>query len=208
MGMRVDPPARDRRRRCAWAGEYPPMVRYHDEEWGIPVHDDRRLFEFLILEGAQAGLTWRTILDRREGYRRALNGFNARKIARYGAKDVKRLLSDAGIIRNRLKVAATILNAQKFLEIQKEFGTFDAYIWQFVDGKSLDNRVKSITQIPATTDKSDRMSKDLKKRGFKFVGSTICYAFMQAVGMVNDHEVSCFRHSIVQPGRGRRVLRP
>jgi DNA-3-methyladenine glycosylase I len=177
------------------------MVRYHDEEWGVPVHDDRRLFEFLILEGAQAGLTWRTILDRREGYRRALDEFDARKIARYEAKDVKRLLSDSGIIRNRLKIAATILNAQKYLEIQEEFGTFDAYIWQFVDGKPLDNRTRSIKQIPATTDRSDRMSKDLKKRGFKFVGSTICYAFMQAVGMVNDHEVSCFRHSMLMPRR-------
>jgi DNA-3-methyladenine glycosylase I len=177
------------------------MVRYHDEEWGVPIHDDRRLFEFLILEGAQAGLTWRTILDRREGYRRALDGFDARKIARYEATDVNRLLSDAGIIRNRLKIAATILNAQQFLEIQKEFGSFDAYIWQFVDGKPLDNKVRSIKQIPATTDRSDRMSKDLKKRGFKFVGSTICYAFMQAVGMVNDHEVRCFRYSMVHPER-------
>jgi DNA-3-methyladenine glycosylase I len=193
--------------RCSWAGEYAPMVRYHDEEWGVPVHDDRRLFEFLILEGAQAGLAWRTILDRREGYRRAFDGFDARKIARYGARDVKRLLADAGIIRNRLKISATILNAQKFLEIQKEFGTFDAYIWQFVGGKPLDNKARSIKQIPATTAASDRMSKDLKKRGFKFVGSTICYAFMQAVGMVNDHEVSCFRHSMVQPGRARWDLR-
>jgi len=182
------------------------MVRYHDEEWGVPVHDDRRLFEFLILEGAQAGLTWRTILDRREGYRKAFDRFDARKIARYGAKDVKRLLADSGIIRNRLKVAAAILNAQKFLELQKEFGTFDAYIWQFVGGKPVDNKVRSIRQIPATTDISDRLSKDLKKRGFKFVGSTICYAFMQAVGMVNDHEVSCFRYGLVR--RARRANRP
>jgi DNA-3-methyladenine glycosylase I len=177
------------------------MVRYHDEEWGVPVHDDRRLFEFLILEGAQAGLTWRTILERREGYRRAFDGFDAGKISRYGAKDIRRLLSDPGIIRNRLKIAATILNAQKVLEIQKEFGAFDAYIWQFVDGKPLENNVRSIKHIPATTDRSDLMSKDLKKRGFKFVGSTICYAFMQAVGMVNDHELSCFRHSMIMSGR-------
>jgi DNA-3-methyladenine glycosylase I len=191
----------ENKKRCKWAGEYPPMIRYHDEEWGVPVHDDRRLFEFLILEGAQAGLTWRTILDRREGYRRAFDGFDAAKIARYGAKDVKRLLSDSGIIRNRLKIAATILNAQKFLETQEEFGTFDAYLWQFVDGKPLVNKIRSIQQIPATTGISDRMSKDLKKRGFKFVGSTICYALMQAVGMVNDHEVACFRYSVVMPRR-------
>ncbi len=180
-------------RRCAWArGDLD--IRYHDEEWGVPVRDDRTLFEFLILEGAQAGLTWRTILDRREGYRRALSDFDARKIADYGAREVKRLLADPGIIRNRLKVAATILNAQKFLEIQHEFGTFDRYIWQFVDGKPIDGKIRSMKQIQATTERSDRMSKDLKKRGFKFVGSTICYAFMQAVGMVNDHVIECFRH--------------
>ncbi len=185
------------KKRCAWAGEYPPMVRYHDKEWGVPVHDDRTLFELLILEGAQAGLNWRTILDRRDNYRQALDGFDAMKIARYGARDVKRLLSDAGIIRNRLKIAAVILNAQKYLEVREEFGTFDKYIWQFVDGKPIDNRVRSIKQIQATTPRSDLMSKDLKRRGFKFVGSTICYAFMQSVGMVNDHEVDCFRHSQV-----------
>ena len=200
-GSDVNPVMREIRHRCKWAGEYPPMIRYHDEEWGVPVHDDRRLFEFLILEGAQAGLTWRTILDRREGYRRAFDGFDAEKIARYGAKDEKRLLADAGIIRNRLKIAATILNAQKFLETQEEFGTFDTYLWQFVDGKPLVNKIRSIQQIPATTGISDRMSKDLKKRGFKFVGSTICYALMQAVGMVNDHEVACFRYSMVMPRR-------
>jgi DNA-3-methyladenine glycosylase I len=170
------------------------MVRYHDEEWGVPVHDDRLLFEFLILEGAQAGLTWRTILDRRAHYRRAFDRFDAEKIARYGNRDVKRLLSDAGIIRNRLKVAAAIQNAQQFLRIQREFGTFDRYIWQFTGGKPIDNKIRSLKQIPATTDESNLMSKDLKRRGFKFVGPTICYAFMQAVGMVNDHEVRCFRH--------------
>ena len=169
------------------------MVKYHDEEWGVPVHDDRLLFEFLVLEGAQAGLAWRTILDRRQSYRRAFDNFDARKIARYGARDVKRLLSDAGIIRNRLKVAAAIANARACLDVQREFGTFDKYIWQFVGGSPVDNEVKSLTQVPSTTPLSDAMSKDLKKRGFKFVGSTICYAFMQAVGMVNDHEVSCFR---------------
>jgi DNA-3-methyladenine glycosylase I len=191
----------ENRRRCAWAGDYPPYVRYHDEEWGVPVHDDRLLFEFLILEGAQAGLTWRTILDRRENYRRALDNFNAGKISRYGSRDVKRLLSDAGIIRNRLKIAATILNAQKYLEVQREFGSFDRYVWQFVGGKPIDNKIRSMRQIPATTQRSDLMSKDLKRRGFRFVGSTICYAFMQAVGMVNDHEVNCFRHGMVTSGR-------
>jgi DNA-3-methyladenine glycosylase I len=185
------------RRRCQWAGDYPPMVRYHDEEWGVPVHDDRLLFEFLILEGAQAGLTWRTILDRRANYRKAFSRFDARKVARFGARDVKRLLADAGIIRNRLKIAATILNAQKYLEVQNEFGTFDAYIWQFVDGHPIDHKIRSMSRIPATTPRSDLMSKDMKRRGFKFVGSTICYAFMQAVGMVNDHEVKCFRHGDV-----------
>jgi DNA-3-methyladenine glycosylase I len=177
------------------------MVRYHDEEWGVPVHDDRMLFEFLILEGAQAGLTWRTILDKREGYRKAFAGFDVGKVARYGARDVKRLLADAGIIRNRLKIAATILNARKYLEIQEEFGTFDRYVWQFVGRKPIDNRIRSMKQIPATTPTSDRMSTDLKKRGFKFVGSTICYAFIQAVGMVNDHELSCFRHDMVSRRR-------
>ncbi len=177
------------------------MVRYHDEEWGVPVHDDRLLFEFLILEGAQAGLTWRTILDRRENYRRAFSGFDAEKIARYGVEDQQRLLSDPGIIRNRLKVAATILNARKYLEVRKEFGTFDRYIWGFVDGKPIDNKIRSMKQIRGTTHRSDLMSKDLKQRGFKFVGSTICYAFMQAVGMVNDHEVNCFRHRQVRSGR-------
>jgi DNA-3-methyladenine glycosylase I len=187
----------DKLRRCSWAGEYPPMVRYHDEEWGVPVHDDRLLFEFVILEGAQAGLTWRTILDRRANYRRAFSRFDARKIAQFGAKDVKRLLADAGIIRNRLKIEATILNAHQFLEVQDEFGTFNRYIWQSVDGHPIDHKIRSMSQIPATSARSDLMSKDMKKRGFKFVGSTICYAFMQAVGMVNDHELKCFRHDTV-----------
>lgn len=191
----------DTKKRCSWVGGNPLMVRYHDQEWGVPVHDDRLLFEFLILEGAQAGLTWRTILERREGYRRAFSNFHAGKIAGYGAKDTRRLLADVGIIRNRLKVAAAIQNARKFLETRAEFGSFDTYIWQFVGGKTIDNKIRSMKQVPATTPQSDLMSKDLKRRGFKFVGPTICYAFMQAVGMVNDHDMSCFRHSMVASSR-------
>jgi DNA-3-methyladenine glycosylase I len=183
--------------RCAWAGENALMVKYHDEDWGVPVHDDRTLFEFLILEGAQAGLSWQTVLNKRESYRKAFHGFDPRKIARYTAKDVKRLLADPGIIRNRLKIAAAVQNARAFLDVQKEFGSFDAYVWQFVGGKPIDRKVKTIKNVPAVTKESDAMSKDLLKRGFKFVGSTICYAFMQAVGMVNDHETSCFRYKAV-----------
>jgi DNA-3-methyladenine glycosylase I len=183
--------------RCAWAGEEPAMVAYHDEEWGAPVHDDRVLFEFLILEGAQAGLSWRTILNKRESYRKALSGFDAKKIAKYGEKDVARLMADPGIVRNKLKVAATIQNAKAFLAVQKEFGSFDAYIWGFVGGKPINTRIGALKDVPAKTAISDAMSKDLLKRGFKFVGSTICYAFMQAVGMVNDHETRCFRHKQV-----------
>lgn len=181
-------------RRCAWAGVKPHMIAYHDTEWGVPVHDDRKLFEFLILEGAQAGLSWDTILRKGENYRRAFNRFHPRKIARYTAKDVRRLLADEGIVRNRLKIRAAILNAQKFLEVQRQFGSFDAYIWQFVGGKPIQNRRPLKEAVPATTPESDAMSKDLRRRGFKFVGSTICYAFMQAVGLVNDHAVDCFRH--------------
>lgn len=173
------------------------MVAYHDEEWGAPVHDDRVLFEFVILEGAQAGLSWRTILNKRENYRKALSGFDAKKIAKYGDKDVARLMADEGIVRNRLKVAATIQNAKAFLAVQKEFGSFDAYIWGFVGGKPIDGKIGALRDVPAKTAISDAMSKDLLKRGFKFVGSTICYAFMQAVGMVNDHETRCFRHKQV-----------
>ncbi|MBI2836661.1 MAG: DNA-3-methyladenine glycosylase I [Chloroflexi bacterium] len=183
-----------KKHRCNWLGENPLMVKYHDEEWGTPVHDDRILFEFLILEGAQAGLTWQTVLNKRENYRKAFGGFDAAKIDRYDAKDLQRLLANPGIIRNRLKVAAVIQNARTFLDVQKEFGSFDAYIWQFVDGKSINHKIKTMKKIPATTKESYAMSKDLLRRGFKFVGPTICYAFMQAVGMVNDHEVSCFRH--------------
>lgn len=183
--------------RCAWPTKELDIV-YHDTEWGVPVHDDRVLFEFLILEGAQAGLSWSTILNKRENYRRAFDNFAARKLACYDAKKVQALLADAGIVRNRLKIAATIQNAQAFLTVQKEFGSFDKYIWSFVGGTPIQNRRKSIKELVARTPESDAMSKALLKRGFKFAGSTICYAFMQAVGMVNDHTVDCFRHAEVQ----------
>jgi DNA-3-methyladenine glycosylase I len=179
--------------RCGWSTNDPLYTEYHDEEWGVPVHDDRKLFEMLILEGAQAGLSWITILRKRENYRKAFNNFDAKKIAKYDSKKVKQLLQNEGIVRNRLKIAAAIQNAKCFLSIQKEFGSFDKYIWQFVGGIPINNRRKSLKEIPPTTDESDIMSKDLKKRGFKFVGSTICYAFMQAVGMVNDHTADCFK---------------
>ncbi|HTL73958.1 MAG TPA: DNA-3-methyladenine glycosylase I [bacterium] len=179
--------------RCPWPADEL-MIRYHDTEWGVPVHDDRLLFEFLILEGAQAGLSWNTVLKKRENYRAAFDNFNAEKIARYGDKKVAELLANPGIIRNRLKVAATIQNAKSFLKVREELGSFDAYLWRFVDGEPIINRRKSMREVPARTEISDAMSKDLLKRGFKFVGSTICYANMQAVGMVNDHLVTCFRH--------------
>ena len=176
--------------RCAWASNEL-AVRYHDEEWGRPVHDDRVLFEFLILEGAQAGLSWNTILQKRENYRKAFDGFDPARVARYDRRKLQQLLRDPGIVRNRLKVSSAVENAKAFLRVQEEFGSFDRYIWQFVDGKPIVNARKSLKQVPASTAESDAMSKDLKKRGFKFVGSTICYAFMQAVGMVNDHVVNC-----------------
>jgi DNA-3-methyladenine glycosylase I len=182
--------------RCGWANT-DLYAEYHDKEWGVPLHDDRLLFEFLVLEGAQAGLSWLTILKKRENYRKAFDGFNAQKVARYGAKETRRLLEDAGIVRNRLKVAAAIENAKAFLKVQEQFGTFDKYIWQFTDGKPVQNKRKELKEIPARTEQSDAMSKDLKARGFKFVGSTICYAHMQATGMVNDHLVGCFRHKQV-----------
>ena len=188
------PPTDKIKKRCGWVNGHPLMTEYHDNEWGVPVHDDKKLFEFLILEGAQAGLSWQTILNKRENYRKALSGFDPSRIARYGDQDVKRLLGNAGIVRNRLKIAATVQNAKKFLDIQKEFGSFDSYIWQFVAHKPIQNKLKSFKNIQATTKESDAMSKDLLKRGFKFVGSTICYAFMQAVGMVNDHQIDCFRY--------------
>ncbi len=181
--------------RCGWSTNDPLYIDYHDEEWGVPVHDDQKLFEMLILEGAQAGLSWITILRKRENYRKAFNNFDAKKIVKYDSEKVKALLQNEGIVRNRLKIAATIQNAKCFLEVQKEFGSFDKYIWQFVGGKQIKNERKILKDIPAKTAESDAMSKDLKKRGFKFVGSTICYAFMQAVGMVNDHTVECFRHT-------------
>jgi DNA-3-methyladenine glycosylase I len=178
------------------------MIAYHDGEWGVPSHDDRHFFEMLTLEGAQAGLNWRTILNKRDGYRRAFDNFEARKVARYDARKVKSLLADPGIVRNRLKVLSTIDNAKAFLAVQKEFGSFDAYIWSFVGGKPIQNSWQRLAQIPAKTRESDAMSKDLKKRGFRFVGSTICYAFMQATGLVNDHAVDCFRHR--RPGSRAR----
>jgi DNA-3-methyladenine glycosylase I len=183
--------------RCAWP-KTELDIAYHDHEWGVPVHDDRVLFEFLILEGAQAGLSWSTILKKRENYRRAFNNFNARKIARYDSRRVKKLLADAGIVRNRLKVAATIQNAKAFLAVQKQFGSFDVYLWSFVNGRPIQNRRRSLKNVPSRTLESDAMSRDFQRRGFKFVGSTICYAFMQAVGMVNDHTVDCFRHKQLQ----------
>jgi len=179
--------------RCAWP-KTELDIRYHDTEWGVPVHDDRLLFEMLILEGAQAGLSWSTILKKRENYRQAFDNFDARKIARYDVRKVQSLLDDAGIVRNRLKIASTIQNAQAFLAVQKEFGSFDKHLWQFVGGKPRQGQRESLQEILPRTPESDALSKDLLQRGFKFVGSTICYAFMQAVGMVNDHTVDCFRH--------------
>jgi len=170
------------------------MIPYHDKEWGVPVHNDRLLFEFLILEGAQAGLSWSTILNKRENYRKAFDNFDPRKVAAYDAKRIKRLLNDAGIVRNRLKINAAVQNAKALLTVQKEFGSFDKYLWSFVGGQPVQNRRKTFKDVPAKTAESDAMSKDLLKRGFKFVGSTICYALMQAVGMVNDHTLDCFRH--------------
>jgi DNA-3-methyladenine glycosylase I len=184
------------KRRCAWA-KNELSIRYHDEEWGVPVHDDRLIFEFLVLEGAQAGLSWDTILRKRENYRAAFDNFDATKVARYDSRKVKQLLTDPGIVRNRLKIAAAIQNAKAFLAVQKEFGSLDAYIWRFVGGRPKINRWRSMKQIPAHTPESDAMSKDLIERGFKFVGPTICYAHMQATGMVNDHLVDCFRYTEV-----------
>lgn len=183
--------------RCDWA-QSELMIRYHDEEWGVPVHDDGKLFEFLILEGAQAGLSWETILNKRENYRAAFEGFDAKRIARYDRRRIAELLSNPGIVRNRLKVASAVQNARSFLRLREERGSFDAYIWQFVDGRPHENFWKIRNQVPARTAASNAMSKALKKEGFNFVGSTICYAFMQAVGMVNDHLVKCFRHNCLQ----------
>ena len=191
-------------KRCTWCGTDPLYIVYHDREWGVPVHDDRRLFEMLILEGAQAGLSWITILRKRENYRKAFDNFEAKKIARYDARKVRELLGNEGIVRNRLKIAATISNAKAFLEVQKEFGSFNRYLWQFVGGKQKVNRWNAMKEIAPTTPESDAMSKDLKNRGFKFVGSTICYAFMQACGLVNDHLATCFRYRATETRRTRR----
>ena len=189
----------DDRKRCAWVtGADPMMIDYHDREWGVPVRDDRKHFEFLVLEGAQAGLSWSTILKRREGYRRAFEDFDPQKVARFTGKTIEQLIQDPSMIRNRQKIEATVRNAQHFLDIQAEFGSFDAYAWRFVDGRPLLNRRKTAKDVPATSPQSDAFSKDLKSRGFGFVGSTIIYAHMQAIGMVNDHLVDCFRYSEVQ----------
>jgi DNA-3-methyladenine glycosylase I len=177
--------------RCTWAGQDPTYIEYHDKEWGVPLHDDLRLFEMLILEGAQAGLSWITILRKRRGYRKAFDGFDPSKVSKYGPAKVKALLADSGIVRNRAKISAAIGNAKAFLKVQEEFGSFDAYIWSFVGGKPKTNKWKRMKQIPTETRESQAMSKDLKKRGFRFIGPTICYAFMQATGMVNDHLVDC-----------------
>ena len=181
--------------RCSWTGDKPHMIAYHDKEWGRPVHDDRKHFEMLLLEGAQAGLTWDTILRRRDGYRAAFAGFDPRKVARFTAEKRSRLLKDPGIIRNRLKIESAVTNAQAFLAVQKEFGSFDCYVWSFVGGEPIENRWRRMKDVPATNVVSDTLSKDLKKRGFRFVGSTIIYAYMQAVGMVNDHLADCFATS-------------
>jgi len=186
--------------RCSWAGTDPLYVKYHDEEWGVPLHDDRRLFEMLILEGAQAGLSWITILRKRPAYRKAFDNFDPKKVARYDARKRRALLADAGIVRNRLKIESAISNARACLDVQKAFGSFDAYIWQFVGGAPIDNRRRTMADVPARTPESDAMSTDLKRRGFRFVGSTICYAFMQATGMVNDHVAGC-------PARARAAAR-
>ncbi len=185
-------------KRCPWPSDDSLMIAYHDREWGVPLHDDRKLFEFIVLDGAQAGLSWRTVLRKRGNYRRAFQGFNPDVVARYEEKDVRRLFGDEGIIRNRSKIRSAITNARMFREIQKEFGSFDAYIWQFVRGKPVQHRFRRLAEIPAKSRESDAMSKDLKRRGFKFVGSTICYSFMQAAGMVNDHLVDCFRYKELQ----------
>ncbi len=184
--------------RCEWCGDDPLYVAYHDDEWGVPVHDDRRLFEFLVLEGAQAGLSWLTILKKRENYRKAFHAFDCDRIANYTEADVKRLLSNPGIVRNRLKIESAIKNARGVRGIQDEFGSLDAYLWRYVDGVPVQNTWQSMADIPVKTERSDMMSKDLKRRGCSFVGSTICYAFMQAVGMVNDHTIGCFRHKEVR----------
>jgi DNA-3-methyladenine glycosylase I len=192
--------------RCAWARD-PLMIAYHDREWGVPLHKDRALFEFLILEGAQAGLSWSTILKKRPAYRAAFDRFEPRKIVQYDDARIALLLSNSGIVRNRLKVRAAVRNAEAFLKVQKEFGTFDKYVWQFTGGRPIQNRRRNMEDVPARTEQSDAMSRDLVKRGFTFVGSTICYAFMQATGMVNDHLTGCFRHrELVEPPENVQII--
>ena len=181
-------------KRCAWPGNNELMIQYHDEEWGVPLHNDKKLFEFLVLDAFQAGLSWQTIINKRKNFEKAFQNFEPEKIAKYKEKDFQRLMNDAGIIRNKLKIQSTIINAQKFLEVKKEFGSFNKYIWQFTKGKTIQNKHKTLKDLPAKTKESDAMSLVLKERGFKFVGSTICYAFMQAAGMVNDHVIDCFRY--------------
>ena len=190
--------------RCEWCGSDPLYVAYHDDEWGVPVHDDRRLFEFLVLEGAQAGLSWLTILRKRENYRRAFHGFDYERIAAYSQRDRTRLLNDPGIVRNRLKIESAIKNARGVLDIRREYGSLDAFLWRYVEDAPIQNSRRRMADLPASTPESEAMSKDLKKRGFNFVGSTICYAFMQAVGMVNDHTTDCFRYQEVATGRRAR----
>jgi len=192
------------KKRCSWVGDDPLYLEYHDREWGVPLRDDRQLFEMLILEGAQAGLSWITILRKRENYRRAFGGFDVEKIARYDARKKRTLLNDAGIIRNRLKIDSTIGNARAFLEVVDEYGSFSKYLWGFVHGKPIVNRWRKVADVPVSTEKSDTLSKALKKRGFKFVGPTICYSYMQAVGMINDHTVDCFRYDKVARARRRK----
>jgi DNA-3-methyladenine glycosylase I len=193
------------KKRCEWCGDDPLYVAYHDDEWGVPVHDDGRLFEFLVLEGAQAGLSWYTVLKKRENYRKAFDGFDAERIAKYGPREIARLLHDPGIVRNRLKIEAAIRNARGVLAIREEVGSLDAFLWRYVDGTPIQNARKRMAELPSKTTVSDQMSKDLRKRGFNFVGSTICYAFMQAVGMVNDHVTDCYRYKLLtsRAGSGR-----
>jgi DNA-3-methyladenine glycosylase I len=201
------PPSEPARRRCAWA-QTALSIAYHDLEWGVPVHDDGVLFEFLVLEGAQAGLSWETILKKREGYRKAFAGFDPKAIARFSATRIERLMTNPDIVRNRLKIASTVDNAAAFLKVQKEFGSFDAYVWGFVDGSPIISRRRTLKDLPARTVESDALSRDLQRRGFRFVGSTICYAFMQAVGLVNDHTIDCFKYSAdVTSSRGRSTRR-
>ncbi|HER43891.1 MAG TPA: DNA-3-methyladenine glycosylase I [Candidatus Eisenbacteria bacterium] len=182
---------------CGWPQDDPLMIEYHDTEWGVPVHDDRKLFEFLVLDAAQAGLSWRTVLRKRENYRRAFRQFDPEKVAKFGKRDIERLMNDAGIIRNRLKIESSVANAKALIKVREEFGSFDSYIWSFTGGRTIKNRLKSLADMPAESDESRAMSRDMKRRGFRFCGPVICYAFMQAAGMVNDHLVHCFRYSEV-----------